>query len=102
MPALRYLTCDHAETTDGDAVLEISASTRAAQQAAVLAEVQQVLAWCEAQRPGDQGPREEGHAWQHDLLVLPEDGGWHSVALTIRADEALAQALATAFFPDAG
>jgi len=102
MPACRFLTADLADTTDGDAVLELSASTRAAHHAEVMAEVQQVLAWCEARRPGDHGPRDEGHAWHHDLQTVVEDGGWHTVALTIIADPAWVQALAEAFFPDSG
>lgn len=107
----RFLTADLADTADGDAVLELSASirparaardeaVRLAEVAAVRDEVQRVLAWCEARHPGDHGPREDGHAWYHDLQVADEAGGWHTVSLTIIGDGGLIAALAARFFPD--
>jgi len=44
-PSMDYLTCALDEANGGVATLEAMASTRAAQHAAVTAEVQQVLGW---------------------------------------------------------
>lgn len=98
MPVLRYLTADVALTLDGDTVLEAAASTRAAEHAAVLAEVAVLLAWCHAQQAQGHGPRDEGGLWHHDLQAVAEPGGWHSVALTVIGDAAFIEALLQAHF----
>ena len=80
---MEYLTFAHAEVDDGVATLEAMASTRAAQHAAVMAEVQQVLDWAWRQFPDSHGPIDDGMAWDHDLQVILEAGGWQTVTLTL-------------------
>jgi hypothetical protein len=89
---LRYLSFDLSDNADGVCTLEALASTGAAQHAAVLAEVDTVLAWARAHCPHGQGPVEEGGEWLHDLQVQAEPGGWHSVVLTLSTSETFAQA----------
>ncbi len=98
MPRLRYLTADLALAADDQAVLEAVASTSAAQHPAVLAEVDQLLAWCHQRHPDTQGPLDEGGDWQHDLQVTHEADGWHSVSLTLTARSALVDDLMQTFF----
>jgi len=98
MTSLRYLTADVALTLDDDAVLEAAASTRQAEHADVLAEVEQLLAWCRARHPHGHAPREEGGDWHHELQVVIEPGGWHRVHLTLTGNAAFIDALVQAFF----
>lgn len=94
---MHYLSFDTSDSTDGVHTLEAIASTRAAQHAAVMAEVQQVLDWAWRHCPHGHGPVEEGHAWDHDLSVVQEPGGWVAVSLTLTGTEDFAQALLAAF-----
>ncbi|MFN7725586.1 MAG: hypothetical protein ACK5QH_10990 [Rubrivivax sp.] len=94
---LRYLSFDLSDNADGVCTLEALASTGAAQHAAVLAEVQQVLDWAWRHSPHGHGPVEDGGEWLHDLQVQAEAGGWHSVVLTLSASEAFAQAFLAAW-----
>ena len=82
---MRYLIFDFSDGDDGIATLEAMASTRAEEHGRVMAEAQQVLDWAQAQSPNRHGPVEEGHAWDHELLVQQEDGGWLTVTLTLSA-----------------
>lgn len=89
---MRYLCFDLSEGSDGIQTLDAMASTREAEHAAVMAEVAQVLAWAQAEFAGQQGPVEDGHAWDHDLLVQREAGGWVTVTLSLSASAAFAEA----------
>jgi hypothetical protein len=80
---MRYLTFDLSEGSDGVSTLEAMASTRPADNAAVMSEVQQVLNWAWRHFPDQHGPVEEGMAWDHELLVQEEDGIWRTVTLTL-------------------
>lgn len=95
--ALRTLTCDVAETTDGLVVLEWLASTRADRHAQALAEARQLLDWAWREYGHVQGAAEDGGAWQHDLQVQVEAGGWHAVALTLTCHPEIAQACLAEF-----
>lgn len=94
---LHYLIFERSETDDGLVVLEAMASTRAAQHAAVMAEVQQVLDWAAQRFPHGHGPLEDGGDWHHDLQLSDEPGGWRGVTLTIAASAAFARAFEAAF-----
>lgn len=85
---MQYLGFDLGEAGDGITTLEAMASTAAAQHAAVMAEVQQVLDWAGRHFPHSHGPADEGHDWDHDLQVIEEDGGWCTVTLTITGSPA--------------
>jgi len=87
MPSMDYLTFALDDVDDGVATLEAMASTRAAQHAAVMAEVQQVLDWAWRQFPEAHGPIDDGMQWDHDLQVTLEAGGWHTVTLTLTGTE---------------
>lgn len=82
---MRHLTFDLTDSSDGILTLEAMASTREAEHAAVMAEVNQVLAWAQANFGGRQGPVEDGNVWDHELLVQHEDGGWITATLTLSA-----------------
>ena len=100
MASLHYLTFDLSEDTDGVGTIEASASTDPAQADAVDAEVQQVLDWAWRRFPGDHGPLDEGHAWDHDLQVMQEQAGdrvWRTVTLTLSASPAFMDAFAARF-----
>jgi len=94
---MRFLQFDHSEGSDGTQTLEAMASTREAEHAAVMAEVAQVLAWAEAGFGSRRGPVEEGGAWDHELLVQHEAGGWVTVTLTLGATQEFAEAFRAAF-----
>ncbi len=78
-----YLSFARDEVDDGVATLEAMASTAAAQHAAVMAEVQQVLDWAWRHFPDAHGAVDDGMQWDHDLQVSLEAGGWHTVTLTL-------------------
>ena len=82
---MRYLIFDFSDGDDGIATLEAMASTREAEHAAVRAEAEHVLDWAQAHFPGRHGPVEDGNAWDHELLVQQEEGGWVTVTLTLTA-----------------
>ncbi len=92
-----HLTFNVTESSDDIFTWEAMASTREAAHAAVMAEVQQVLAWARAQFADRQGPVEEGNDWDHELLVQREDGGWVTVTLTFSASAEFAEAFQARF-----
>jgi hypothetical protein len=92
-----YLTFDLTEVDDGVSSLEAMASTTVAQHPAVLAEVRQVLDWAWRHYPGSHGPIDDGMDWDHDLQVTIEDGGWHTVTLTLTGTARFVQEFIAAF-----
>ena len=82
-----FLTFERTELGDGLSSLEAMASTGVQQHAAVMTEVQQVLDWAWRRFPEAHGPVDDGFDWDHDLQVLIEDGGWHTVTLTLTGTE---------------
>jgi hypothetical protein len=80
---LNYLSFDFSEGEEGVMTLEAMASTSADEHAAVMAEVERVLAWASGRFPHSHGPVEDGMDWDHDLQVTIEDGRWHAVTLTL-------------------
>lgn len=94
---MRYLSFDLTDGTDDILTLEAMASTREAAHAAVMAEVAQVLSWADAEFGGQRGPVEDGYAWDHELLVQQEAGGWVTVTLSFSASAEFAQALQARF-----
>ncbi len=97
--SLRYLTFELSDGSDDGLVttLEAMASTSAAQQAEVMAEVQQVLDWAWKHFPHTHGPVDEGMDWDHDLQLSVEDGGWHTVVLTLAGSPHFVDAFTAAF-----
>lgn len=94
---MHYLTFDLSDTTDGVHSLEATASTTAEHQAAALAEAQQLLDWAWGHFPDTHGPVDEGHDWDHDLQVHVEDGGWHTVTLTLAGSARFVEAFQATF-----
>jgi hypothetical protein len=94
---MRHLTFDLTDSSDHILTLEAMASTREAEHAAVMAEVDQVLAWAQAEFGGRQGPVEDGNAWDQELLVQHEAGGWITVTLTFSASPEFAEAFQATF-----
>lgn len=94
---MHHLTFDLTDSSDDILTLEAMASTREAEHPAVMAEVAQVLAWAQAGFDGRQGPVEDGFAWDHELLVQHEAGGWVTVTLTFSASPEFAEAFQSAF-----
>jgi hypothetical protein len=86
-----YLSFDLSDDAHGVVTLEALASTPAERHAAVLAEVQQVLAWAQRHFPHTRGRAEDGMDWDVDLHDTVEAGGWHAVALTLTATERFAR-----------
>jgi len=82
---MRYLSFDLGDSDAGPSTIEALASTSAAEHAAVMAEVQQILDWAWRHFPHSHGAADEGADWDHDLQVTVERGGWHAVALTLTA-----------------
>jgi len=98
--SMRYLSFDLSDGSDEILTLEAMASTREAEHAAVMAEVDQVLAWAHAEFGARKGPVEEGHAWDHELLIQHELGGWITVTLTLSASPEFADAFRPIFGED--
>ena len=94
---MHYLSFDLSEDTEGVTTLEAMASTAAAQHAAVLAEVQQVLDWAWQHYPHSHGPVDDDMDWDHDLQVQVEDGGWHVVSLSLAGSPRFIEAFFAAF-----
>ncbi len=94
---MRYLAFTQSDDADGVITLEALAATPAAQHAAVLSEVQQVLDWAWQQFPHGHGPLEAGMDWDHDLQIVVEDGHWHAVTLTLAASAGFAEAFQAVF-----
>ena len=94
---LRYLSFELSLDTDGVHTLEAEAATAdAAGHAAVMAEVDQVLAWAARHFPDGPGPLDEGARWCHDLLV-DEAHGWQTVSLNLSGTTEFADAFAQSF-----
>jgi hypothetical protein len=94
---MHHLAFDLTGSSDDILTLEAMASTREAEHAAVMAEVEQVLGWAQAEFGGRQGPVEDGNAWDHELLVQHEAGGWVTVTLTFSASAEFADAFQVMF-----
>lgn len=94
---MQFLTFDLDEVDERAFSLEAMASTTAGQHAAVMQEVRQVLDWAWSQFPDTHGPIDDGCEWQHDLQVTIEQGGWHTVTLTLTGTQHFVDALFAAF-----
>ena len=97
MAAMQFLHFDLSDNDDGITTLEALASTSAAQHAAVLAEVQQVLDWAWRAFPHTHGSADDGMDWDHDLQVAVEGAGWHAVTLTLTGSEGFTTAFVARF-----
>ena len=97
MIRLRCLTLDLSDNDEGITTIEALASTSAAQHAAALAEVQQVLDWAWRTFPYTHGPVDDGGQWDHDLQVGLEGDGWHAVTLTLTGTPEFAAEFSAAF-----
>jgi hypothetical protein len=95
-PALDFLSFDASGDTDGVHTFDALASTTQARHAAVMAEVEQVLAWAGRRFPDGPGDLDEGASWCHDLQVTP-DGDWVTVSLSLSGTAAFGEAFARAF-----
>ena len=94
-----YLTFQLDEAGEGVAALEAMASTQAGHHAAVMAEVELVLAWCWQQFAHSHGPVDDGQDWHHELRVVDEAGGWRTVTLSIAASPRFTAAFEARFGP---
>ena len=99
---MQYLCFESCEVADGICALEVVASTGAAQHAAALAEVQQLLDWAWCHFPHTHGPVDDGMDWDHDLQMRVEPGGWHTLTLSLAASERFAAAFQAAWYPEPG
>ncbi len=96
---LQYLIFDASDDGADTVTWEAMASVQADQLPQVLAEVQRVLDWAEAHRPGARGPLDEGGAWDADVHTS-DDGDWTEVTLTITGPLAWGEAMVAALAPD--
>jgi len=94
---VNYLEFDLSEGSDGVTTLEAMAATSAEEHAAVMAEVQQVLAWAWANFPHTHGPPDDGMDWDHELQLGVEGGRWHAVTLTLTGSARFVEAFMAAF-----
>lgn len=94
---MRYLNFDLSDNTDGVTTLDAMASTSEERLPAVMAEATQVLDWAWQRFPHTHGPAHDGMDWDHDLQVCAEEGGWHTVTLTITASPRFVEEFAAAF-----
>jgi hypothetical protein len=94
---MRYLSFELSDGSDDILTLDAMASTREAEHAQVMAEVEQVLAWAQAEFGGRRGPVEDGHAWDSELLVQREVGQWITVTLTLSASPEFVDAFMPVF-----
>lgn len=97
---MAYLSFEISEGDDGVTTLDAMASTPAAQHAAVMAEVQQVLDWAWRHFPHAHGPVDEGQDWDHQLHIQVEEGGWHTVSLTLTASPRVVEDFLAVFGAD--
>ena len=97
MAAMQFLHFDLSDNDDGITTLEALASTSAAQHAAVMAEVQQVLDWAWHAFPHTHGAADDGMDWDHDLQVGVEGDGWHAVTLTLTGSESFTKEFVARF-----
>ena len=94
---MNYLDFELSEGSDRVATLEAMAATGANEHAAVMAEVQQVLAWAWTHFPHTHGPADDGMDWDHELQVSVEGGRWHSVTLTLAGSPRFVEAFMAVF-----
>ena len=94
---MRYLTFDLGEGDEGLTTIEAMASTPAADHAAVMGEVEQIMRWAWRSFPHTHGSTDDGADWDHDLQVTIEDGHWHAVTLTLTASARFVEAFLAAF-----
>ncbi len=66
------------------------ASVRVARLSEVRAEADAVVAWARATVAGQEGPLDEGGAWDHELVVSDDGEGWHTLTITLTGDETFA------------
>lgn len=85
------------EVDDRVSSLEAMASTRVDLHAKVMAEVQAVLDWAWCNFPSGHGPVDDGADWDHDVQVVVEDGGWHTVTVTFTGTAPFVDAFSAAF-----
>lgn len=96
---LQYLMFDASDDGEGHGSWEAMASVRAPQVPALQEEVQTVLAWTKANRPGPRGPMEEGGVWDVDQLTQT-DGDWTTVTLTVVGPWAWGEAMLAEMSPN--
>ncbi|QTN21942.1 hypothetical protein HZ992_17490 [Rhizobacter sp. AJA081-3] len=94
---MNYLSFELSEGSDGVATLEAMAATGAEEHAAVMAEVQQVLAWAWTNFPHTHGPADDGMDWDHELQIGMESGRWHAVTLTLTGSPRFVEAFLAVF-----
>jgi hypothetical protein len=92
-----FLTFDLTAVDDDVSSLEAMASTAVEQHAAVMEEVRRVLDWAWRCYPASHGPVDDGMDWDHDLQVTVEDGGWHTVTLTLTGSVCFVREFTAAF-----
>lgn len=93
---LAFLAFDASSDTDGVHTFDALASTSRERHPAVLAEVEQVLAWVARRFPDGPGDLDEGASWCQDLQVTP-DGDWVTVSLSLSGKSAFGEAFQRAF-----
>lgn len=91
-----FLSFDASGDTGGVHTFDALASTTRERHAAVLAEVEEVLAWAARRFPDGPGDLDEGASWCHDLQVSSE-GDWVTVSLSLSGTAAFGEAFAHAF-----
>lgn len=77
---LHYLDFDYSEDDEGTGTWDAMASVTPAHLPALLAELEQVLAWAHRAFGGRRGPIDEGGDWDYDLQALHEGAApdqWH-------------------------
>ena len=94
---MRYLIFELSDDAQGLTTLDAMASTSAEEHAAVMGEVKQVLDWAWLRFPHTHGPADEGMDWDHELQVSVEEGGWHTVALTLSGSQGFVEEFVAAF-----
>ena len=94
---MHYLSFELAESGEQVTSFEAMASTGIAQHAAAMAEVRRVLDWAWSSFPDAHGPVDDGNAWDHELQLTTEAGGWHVVSLTVTSSAAFAAAFIARF-----
>lgn len=74
---LQYLDFDYSEDDEGTGTWDAMASVREQQLPALLAEIEQVLAWAHREFAGRPGPIDSGGDWDYDLQTLHEGAAPH-------------------------
>ena len=95
---MRYLLFDLSEGDDGISTLEaMTTTTTLEKHQQALNEADEVIAWAHEHFPGRHGPVEDGHAWDHELLIQHETGDWITVTLTLSASPEFVDAFLPVF-----